>query len=48
MSAKKDSKGVTSPIKTTEDRKPYWTTDINIILDDKKQMEETPPKGIQR
>lgn len=45
---KKKSKGVTLPIKTTEDRKPYWTTDINIILDDKKQMEETLPKGIQR
>lgn len=34
---------MTLPLKTAEDRKPQQT-----ILDEKKQMEEIPPKGTQR
>lgn len=42
------SEGVTLPIKIAEDGKTYHTRNINIILDNEKQMEETPVKGTWR
>lgn len=41
---KKNSQGVTLPMKTAED---VERQDINAIVDDKKQLEGTPAEGTQ-